>query len=479
MNDEFFKRCLYKSLNLIKNLNIESNKSKLSPREKIAISLFNQKDFTALENFPCDFDCNCCSPSILFLKEYSKLIKCKINNLKYNYIETSKLKNDIYFLYLKSNSENCNKIEILMQILKQENYFFEAFEDLMFNTTQDNFYLVEEFLEKNINDTILLKYYICYLFITRFIVSEKLGSYFIDIQNYFLKNEIKNDLFVSGYKVEKLDENINYYMNCFIAAVYYHKKDYKQSLIFFKKNNNVCSSFLDLYSNIFYIKNEIKKLAILSQDLVKKHPMAPETFVAIANYYSLNKNHEKAIEYFLKSIKLDERFASNFTLIGHEYIEMENISEAIVNYSKSLKFNSDDHRALFGMAQALTAMKTNEQAFFFYKKTCKLQPLNSYFWVMFGTCAVSLKKYEDAEFSYKRAISLGDEETLVKLGDCYKNMKRYEEAVRNYEKYVKMCIEKKIDCRKISNFLAEYFKKIGNEKKSNFYELANINEKNI
>ena len=47
------------------------------------------------------------------------------------------------------------------------------------------------------------------------------------------------------------------------------------------------------------------------------------------NYYSLKAQHERAVLYFRRALRLDRTCLSAWTLMGHEYIEMKNTAAAI------------------------------------------------------------------------------------------------------------------------------------------------------
>jgi len=54
------------------------------------------------------------------------------------------------------------------------------------------------------------------------------------------------------------------------------------------------------------------------------------------NYYSLRRDHEKAIVYFRRALKLDRGYLSAWTLMGHEYIEIKNTNAAIASYRRAV-----------------------------------------------------------------------------------------------------------------------------------------------
>lgn len=54
------------------------------------------------------------------------------------------------------------------------------------------------------------------------------------------------------------------------------------------------------------------------------------------NYYSLKGQHEKAVQYFLKALRLDRRCLSAWTLMGHEFVELKNSGAAIESYRQAV-----------------------------------------------------------------------------------------------------------------------------------------------
>lgn len=57
---------------------------------------------------------------------------------------------------------------------------------------------------------------------------------------------------------------------------------------------------------------------------------------AAGNYYSIRREHEKAILYFRRALKLDRAYLSAWTLMGHEYVEIKNTNAAIASYRRAV-----------------------------------------------------------------------------------------------------------------------------------------------
>lgn len=109
---------------------------------------------------------------------------------------------------------------------------------------------------------------------------------------------------------------------------------------------------LDLYSNILYIKERYGELANLAFTVFQNDKYRPESCCVVGNYYSLRGDHQKSALYFMRAIKLDRKFISAWTLMGHEYLEMKNASAAIESYRTAVDADPTDFRAWYGLGQA-------------------------------------------------------------------------------------------------------------------------------
>lgn len=54
------------------------------------------------------------------------------------------------------------------------------------------------------------------------------------------------------------------------------------------------------------------------------------------NYYSLRGDHQKAVVYFQRALKLNPYYLSAWTLMGHEFMEMKNTNAAIHSYRQAI-----------------------------------------------------------------------------------------------------------------------------------------------
>jgi anaphase-promoting complex subunit 8 len=131
---------------------------------------------------------------------------------------------------------------------------------------------------------------------------------------------------------------------------------------------------LDLYSNILYIKENYGELANLAFNVFQNDKYRPESCCVIGNYYSLRGDHQKSALYFMRAIKLDKKFISAWTLMGHEYLEMKNTSAAIESYRTAVDTDSTDFRAWYGLGQAYEMNQMYSYATHYYANAALAKP---------------------------------------------------------------------------------------------------------
>ena len=189
---------------------------------------------------------------------------------------------------------------------------------------------------------------------------------------------------------------------------------------------------MDIYSNILYVKEAYAALSHLAHHAVLTDKYKPETCCIIGNYYSLRTQHEKAVTYFRRALKLNRKYLSAWTLMGHEYVEMKNPEAAIEAYRRAVDINPRDYRAWYGLGQTYEVLRMPYYALYYFRQATKLRPADARFWCAMGQCYESeeLNMQDAALQCYKNAESKGDREgiALAKIADLYRKRGDYEAA---------------------------------------------------
>ena len=158
------------------------------------------------------------------------------------------------------------------------------------------------------------------------------------------------------------------------------------------------------------------------------------------NYYSLKGQHEKAVLYFTRALKLNRNYLSAWTLMGHEYVEMKNTAAAVGAYRRAVDISPRDYRAWYGLGQTYEFLQLFNYALYYYRRAATLRPYDARMYVALGSCYELLLRTDEAIDAYKLADRHGDREGIaaLKLGGLFraKGTGHETEAARYYEKHL-------------------------------------------
>ena len=161
---------------------------------------------------------------------------------------------------------------------------------------------------------------------------------------------------------------------------------------------------LDVYSNILYVKEEKAQLSHLAHDAVQSDKFRSETCCIVGNYYSLKQQHERAVLYFQRALRLNPRFLSAWTLMGHEYVEMKNVKAAVEAYRRAVDINPRDFRAWYGLGQTYELLNMSTYSLHYYRKATTLRPYDARMWCAMANCFSRIGRRRDAIRAYERAL---------------------------------------------------------------------------
>jgi len=206
------------------------------------------------------------------------------------------------------------------------------------------------------------------------------------------------------------------YLQCQLAHARYNLREFDEAQLGFEqllKRDPYRLDQVDTYSNILYVKESKRALSSLAHACVSIDKFRPETCCVIGNYYSLKAEHEKAVLYFRRALKLNRHFLSAWTLMGHEYVELKNTAAAVDAYRHAVDINPKDYRAWYGLGQTYEILTMYFYALFYYRKATALRPYDARMWCAMAGCYKLLNRKPDAIKCYQRAESNHDREGIA------------------------------------------------------------------
>jgi len=261
------------------------------------------------------------------------------------------------------------------------------------------------------------------------------------------------------------------YIMAQVAIAYHNMRRVEEAVTYFKQLGEVDPyrlDNLDTYSNLLYVKEQRVELAHLAHKTNMIDKYRTETCCVIGNYYSLRSQHDKAVVYFQRALKLNPGYLSALTLMGHEYMEMKNTHAAIQSYRQAIEVNRRDYRAWYGLGQTYEILKMHHYCLYYFKQAQELRPSDSRMLVALGESYEKLDKVQDAKKCFWKAYCVGDIEggiALLKLAKLFDSSNEPDQAAAAYEKYIQDTEEQGITDRDDQSgayrYLAKYYNNQG------------------
>ncbi|KAL6894301.1 hypothetical protein ACP4OV_008399 [Aristida adscensionis] len=244
------------------------------------------------------------------------------------------------------------------------------------------------------------------------------------------------------------------YIQAQIATVQYSMRDLDEADMIFEellRTDPFGVDSMDIYSNLLYAK---KKLIC----------------------FDLKGQHEKSVLYFQRALKLNRKYLSAWTLMGHEFVELKNTPAATDAYRRAVDINPRYYRAWYGLGQIYEMMGMPFYALYYFQKSSYVQPNDARLWIAMAQCYESdpLQMIEEAIKCYERAADSNGTEgiALHQLAKLHDMLGQSEEAAFYYKKDLeRMEVEERQGQNFVEAllFLAKHYKSIGRFEEAEHY----------
>ncbi|WP_136480676.1 tetratricopeptide repeat protein [Cognatitamlana onchidii] len=185
---------------------------------------------------------------------------------------------------------------------------------------------------------------------------------------------------------------------------------------------------------IFVFEDKLQEADNLLNELHSLDPMNEEIYIQKANVYSKKDNHPKAIEVLKKALQLTDDVVDLYSLIGMEYLFLDNFEEAKVYFMKCLESDLNDYSALYNIIYCFEFLNQNEDAISYLNIYLDKNPYCEVAWHQLGKQYFILKDYKKALTSFDFAVISDDTfvGAYLERGKTLEALKRYEDAIENY-----------------------------------------------
>lgn len=223
-----------------------------------------------------------------------------------------------------------------------------------------------------------------------------------------------------------------------VGRAYFELIDYLEADRAFSLARRLCPYSLDgmdIYSTVLYHLKEDMKLSYLAQELLSTDRLAPQTWCAMGNCYSLQKDHDTALKNFQRAVQLNSKFAYAHTLCGHEHVALEDFESGIRSFQSALCVDPRHYNAWYGLGMVYLRQEKFEFAEHHFRRAFQINPCSSVIMSYLGTALHALKRNEEALMMMEKAIVADKKNPLpvYQKAIILSSMGKYDEALEVLE----------------------------------------------
>lgn len=192
----------------------------------------------------------------------------------------------------------------------------------------------------------------------------------------------------------------------------------------------------ELLSTSMWHLQDVHALSALAQTLTTESRERAQSWCVAGNCFSLQRQHNQAIECMERAIQLDKRFAYAFTLLGHELIVQDELDKAAGSFRSALLLSPRDYRAWYGLGLVHLKKEQNTIALTNIQKAVSINPTNRAMLCTLSQIEQQRGKIDTALVLIDRALTLNPLDVACRFNRARLlfEAKRNEECLAELEK---------------------------------------------
>ncbi len=195
------------------------------------------------------------------------------------------------------------------------------------------------------------------------------------------------------------------------------------------------STNLKLFKVEMYIfENDLDTAESLLEDLFLLEKSNEELYIQKANILSRRDLHQEAIQVLETALELTNDQSDVLSLIGMEYLFLEDFENAKYFFIKCLEYDQEDFSALYNIIYCFDYLEQHEEAIEYLNFFLNKNPYCEVAWHQVGKQYFVLKDYKKSLAAFDFAIISDDKfiGAYLEKGKVLEKLKRYNEAIESY-----------------------------------------------
>ena len=191
---------------------------------------------------------------------------------------------------------------------------------------------------------------------------------------------------------------------------------------------------------LFVFENKMDKAEKLLNELQHIDPRNDEVYIQRANIFSKKGSHHKAIECLKVALQYTEDFADVYSLLGMEYLFIDEVLDAKEAFIKCLEHDSEDQTALYNVVYCYDFLDNHQEAIEFLEEFIDHNPYSEVAWHQLGRQYYTLKDYRKAieAFDFACVIDENFVGAYLEKGKSYEKIKMFTQAINCYKETLQL-----------------------------------------
>lgn len=190
-----------------------------------------------------------------------------------------------------------------------------------------------------------------------------------------------------------------------------------------------------LHVEVLAFEEKYEAAETLLDELQQLDAHNEEIYIQRANIYSRQDKHQKAISLLLQALQITEDHFYIHTLLGMEYLFLENYEQAKQHFIKCVVLDEGDYSSLYNVVYCFEFLEDQRGAVHYLNEYLERHPYCEAAWQQLGKLYYTLEKYEESLAALDFAIISDDSSVgaYFDKGKVLEKLGKYNEAIKNYE----------------------------------------------
>jgi tetratricopeptide (TPR) repeat protein len=195
-----------------------------------------------------------------------------------------------------------------------------------------------------------------------------------------------------------------------------------------------------MHVELLILDEKLETAEKLLNQLEEIEPSNEDIYIQKATIYSKKGKHQLAVDNLKIALLYADEDAEILSMIGMEYLFLEDFDTARFNFAKSLDVEFENYSSLYNVIYCFDMMKKHSEAIDYLKDYLEKDPYSEIAWHQLGRQYYIVFDYQNALQAFEYSILIDEEfigahlekaKTLEELG-------HYEEAIRFYHKTMEL-----------------------------------------